>query len=184
MDSDAPWTEGALLLIDVINDFSFPGGDDLVRQMPAVVEAIEMLRHRADERQRPVIHVNDNFGRWRSNFAEIIEYCSRAGTPGADVVKRLAPRGHDYFVLKPGQSGFYQTPLPALLEYLEVSSLILAGIAGDQCVLSTAMDAHIRKFDVWVPENATASLTPQRNQRAMDHIREALGGHVGPVGDA
>ena len=92
-------------------------------------------------------------GRGRSNF----EYCQRPGAPGAGIAEQLKPRGTDYFVLKPGQSGFYQ------------------------CVLTTAIDAHIRDFGLWVPEDATASITPKRNRRALNHIAEVLGGSITPV---
>jgi nicotinamidase-related amidase len=149
--------------------------------MPGVVHAIDALRRRTDAAQRPVIHVNDNFGRWRSNFEQVIEYCQRTDAPGAAIVEQLEPRGTDYFVLKPGQSGFYQTPLPTLLRHLKVSNLILTGVAGDQCVLTTAIDAHIRDFGLWVPEDTTASITPRRNRRALDHIAEVLGGSIAPV---
>ena len=181
MHAQEVFADSALLIIDVINDFAFPGGDDLARQMPPVVEAIDALRQRADAMQRPVIYVNDNFGRWRSNFDQVIEYCSRRGAPGAQVAQRLHPRKGDYFVLKPGQSGFYQTPLPTLLDHLKVSKLVLAGVAGDQCVLTTAMDAHMRDLALWIPADATASITPQRNQRALDHASEVLGASVAPV---
>ena len=182
MDEREAWADSALLVIDVINDFAFPGADQLARQMPGVVEAIDALRRRADALQRPVIHVNDNFGRWRSNFAQVIEYCRRKGAAGAEVAERLAPRDTDYFVLKPGQSGFYQTPLPALLEDLEISRLVLTGIAGDQCVLTTAMEAHMRDFKLWMPSDAAASITSERNQRALDYVSEVLGGSVAPAG--
>jgi len=181
MNAQDAMAGSALLIIDVINDFAFPGGDELAKQMPAVVDAIDALRRRADALQRPVIYVNDNFGRWRSKFDQVIDYCRRKGAAGAAVAERLAPRDTDYFVLKPGQSGFYQTPLPSLLEYLKVSGLVLTGVSGDQCVLSTTMDAHIRDFKLWVPADATASITPQRNQRALDYIGEVLGGSVAPI---
>ena len=181
MGTENPLADSAVLIIDVINDFAFPGSDQLLEQMPPVVEAIDALRRRADALQRPVIHVNDNFGRWRSNFDQVIEYCSRRGAPGATIAGRLAPRESDYFVLKPGQSGFFQTPLPALLEHLKVKHLVLAGVAGDQCVLTTAMEAHMRDFKMWVPADATASITPQRNRRALDYVSEVLRGSVAPV---
>src|SRR6185312_6339004 len=120
-------------------------------------------------------------GRWRSNFEQVIEYCRRPGAPGAGIAEQLKPRGTDYFVLKPGQSGFYQTRLPTLLRHLKVSNLVLAGVAGDQCVLTTAIDAHIRDFGLWVPEDATASITPKRNRRALDYIAEVLGASVSSV---
>lgn len=181
MGADNPLADSAVLIIDVINDFTFPGSDQLLEQMPPVVKAIDALRRHADALQRPVIHVNDNFGRWRSNFDQVIEYCRRNEAPGASIAMALAPRHSDYFVLKPGQSGFFQTPLPALLDHLKIKNLVLAGVAGDQCVLTTAMDAHMRDFRLWVPEDTTASITPQRNRRALDYISEVLGGSVAPV---
>ncbi|HEY3520392.1 MAG TPA: isochorismatase family cysteine hydrolase [Rhodanobacteraceae bacterium] len=183
MGATEAWANSALLVIDVINDFAFPGADRLARQMPAMVEAIDALRRRADALQRPVIHVNDNFGRWRSDFDQVIDYCRRKGMAGAEMAERLAPRDTDYFVLKPGQSGFYQTPLPALLAHLKISRLVLTGIAGDQCVLTTAMEAHMRDFELWMPADATASITPERNRRALDYVSEVLGGSVAPAAE-
>lgn len=182
-ETDIP-SGSALLVIDVINDFSFPGGARLAGQMGPVANAIDALRARYDAAQRPVIYINDNFGRWRSNFDEVIAWCSREGAAGAEVAARLKPRGSDYFVLKPAQSGFYQTALATLLDHLDVSRLTLTGITGDQCVLTTAMDAHIRDYPLWVPADAVASITPERKQRALDHMSEVLGVQVSPVGEA
>lgn len=173
----------ALLIIDVINDFAFPGGDRLAGQMGPVADAIEALRARYDAAQRPVIYVNDNFGRWRSDFDEVIAWCSRAGATGAGIAARLRPRGSDYFVLKPAQSGFYQTALATLLDHLKISHLALAGITGDQCALTTAMDAHIRNYPLWVPADAVASITEARKQRALDHMSEVLGVPVSPANE-
>jgi hypothetical protein len=106
-----------VLIIVVINNFAFPGSDQLLEQLPPVIRAIDAPRHRADFLQRPVIHVNDNFGRWRSNFDQVIDYCRRNGARGATIAEQLSPRDSDCFVLKPGQSGFFQPPLPALLEH-------------------------------------------------------------------
>ena len=56
----------------------------------------------------------------------------------------------------------------------------LVGVAGDSCVLSSAMDAHIRELKVWVPSDATASMTRERNARAMQFLDESLGCDVRP----
>jgi nicotinamidase-related amidase len=55
------------------------------------------------------------------------------------------------------------------------------GVAGDACVLSSALDAHIRKFDLWVPADASASLSRERNVRAMRFLNESLGCDVTPT---
>src|SRR5436309_2620307 len=103
--------EAALLLIDVINDLDFPQGDQLLRHALPMAERLLRLKRRAREVGVPVIYVNDNFGRWRSDFNAQVEHCMNDGVPGKAVVERLRPEGDDYFVLKPKHSGFFSTTL-------------------------------------------------------------------------
>ena len=65
----------ALLLIDVINAFDFPGSEPLVKAAEAAAPKIEALQARARTAQCPVIYVNDNFGQWRSDFRQTVEVC-------------------------------------------------------------------------------------------------------------
>jgi nicotinamidase-related amidase len=57
------------------------------------------------------------------------------------LVELLVPEKDDYFVLKPKHSGFDCTTLDILLQYLGVKVVVLAGFAGNICVLFTAIDA-------------------------------------------
>lgn len=61
-------SEIALILTDVINDFEFEGGDELFRSALPAANNIARLKKRAHQARVPVIYVNDNFGRWRSDF--------------------------------------------------------------------------------------------------------------------
>src|SRR5690348_17634653 len=133
----------ALLLIDVINDFEFPDGDRILRQALSIVPALARLKERARRAHIPTIYVNDNFGQWRSDSSKLLAWCTRAGAPGRKFVEPLRPDQEDYFILKPMHSGFYQTPLDVLLRHLGVSSLILAGLATNSCILCTAHDANM-----------------------------------------
>src|SRR3954447_521270 len=96
----------ALLLVDVVNDLSFPQGAALLRQALPMAKRLERLRARCENRGVPVIYVNDNFGRWRSDFRAVVEHCLDASSLGREVTARLLPGEHDYFVLKPLHSGF------------------------------------------------------------------------------
>ena len=60
--------ETALLLIDVINDLEFDGGENLFVQALPMAVSLAALKRRAKVAGIPVIYVNDNFGRWRSDF--------------------------------------------------------------------------------------------------------------------
>jgi nicotinamidase-related amidase len=64
--------------------------------------------------------------------------------------------------------------LPVLLAQLRVDALVLAGVAADSCVLATGLDAKMREFRVWAPNDCTAANTPLRKQRALELLRTAV----------
>jgi nicotinamidase-related amidase len=163
----------ALLLIDVINDFDFPEADQLLKYARPMAKNLLRLKRRAQNAGIPIIYVNDNFGRWKSDFRHTIEHCARQGR-GPDVVKLLKPENHDYFVLKPKHSGFFSTSLETLLRYLQTQTLILTGIAGNFCVLFTANDAYMRDFNLFVPSDCTVSNTKAENDAALRLMRKFL----------
>ncbi len=173
----------ALLLIDVINDLDFPEGDQLLRRALPMAERLVDLKRRAREADIPVIYVNDNFGRWRSDFKAQVEHCLNDGVPGKPVVERLKPEGDDYFVLKPKHSGFFSTTLDILLDYLGARTLILTGIAGDICVLFTANDAYMRDFSLVVPCDCVASNTEEQNRNALEVMATVLKADTRPSTD-
>ena len=163
----------ALLLIDVINDFDFPEADQLLKYARRMAPNLLRLKRRAQEAGVPVIYVNDNFGRWKSDFRRTVNHCAQHGR-GRDVVKLLQPEKIDYFVLKPKHSGFFSTTLETLLRYLETQTLILTGIAGNFCVLFTANDAYMRDFNFFVPADCTVSNTKKENASALGLMKKFL----------
>src|SRR5919199_1707660 len=124
----------ALILIDVINDLEFPGAEQLLAHALPMAHRLAALKRRAKAARIPVIYVNDNFGRWQSDFTKLVAHCLTDGVRGRPVAKLLQPESDDYFVLKPKHSGFFSTTLDILLEYLQVHTLILTGLAGNNCV--------------------------------------------------
>ena len=169
--SDEPTCPAALLLIDVINALDFEGSEGLLAAAERAAPKIAALRERARSANVPVIYVNDNFGRWRSDFRKTVEACARPDRPGHRVTELLVPGESDYFVLKPRHSGFYCTALELLLTNLGTKTLVLAGFATNICVLFTAHDAHMRGFDVVVPADCTASNDEQLTQQALQQLR-------------
>ncbi|MDO5506024.1 MAG: isochorismatase family cysteine hydrolase [Pseudoxanthomonas suwonensis] len=165
----------ALLLIDLMNHFDFPGGDALGRQATARVDAIISLRQRFDANDLPVVYVNDNWTQWRGEFRDLVERCHDNGGASAVLASRLAPEARHYHVLKPRHSGFMASALPALLAQLKVNALVLAGLASDACVLATALDAHMRQFRLWVPSDCSAAQTPARHDAALRLLRQTTG---------
>jgi nicotinamidase-related amidase len=175
LHGNAPDKAGvALLLIDVINDLEFPEGEQLLEHALPMARRLVELKRRAKNARIPVVYVNDNFGRWQSNFKTQVEHCLRDNVRGKVIVELLVPDDDDYFVLKPKHSGFFSTTLDILLEYLGVKTVILTGIAGNICVLFTANDAYMRDLSLIVPGDSIASNTDRENRNALDQMARVL----------
>jgi nicotinamidase-related amidase len=180
MPRPRPPAESGLLIIDMINEFTFDGA---VRLFPAIEETarhIAALKRRMKEARLPVVYVNDNFGKWQSDFRKLVARCLEEHCRGKRIARILLPEDDDHFVLKPKHSGFYATPLELLLRYLKVRRVIVTGIAGDNCVLFTAADAYMREFSVAVPSDCVVSLSQKSNRSALEHMRVTLKADIRP----
>ena len=167
-------SETALLLIDVINDLDFPEAEQMLPNALEMAQKILALKRRAKAAGVPAVYVNDNFGRWTSDFRRTVEHCIAAESRGRELVQTLSPEEDDYFVLKPKHSGFFSTTLDTLLRYLGAKRLVLTGIAGNFCVLFTANDAYMRDYDLVIPEDCCVSNTPRENEEALTLMRKFL----------
>ena len=167
-------SEVAVLLIDVINDFEFEGGEQLLESALLASRNIARLKMAAQEVNVPVIYVNDNFGKWRSDFKKLVSHCLEENVRGRQIAQLLKPDEDDYFVLKPKHSGFFSTTLDLLLEYLGVRRLVIVGFAGNNCVLFTASDAYMRDYQLYIPSDCTASLEKTENENALHQMRDLL----------
>jgi nicotinamidase-related amidase len=162
----------ALLVIDMINGFEFPGAGKVLPRALEAARAIAALSRRAREAAVPVVYVNDNFGKWRSDFRTLPEHCLKG--EGGPIAELLRPREDDYFVLKPRHSGFHSTTLEVLLAYLGTSTLVLTGVATNNCVLFTAHDAYMREFRLLVPRDCVASESEADDRYALEHMAKVL----------
>ena len=170
-----------LLVIDMINAFDFKGADEMLPRALEAARAVAGLKRRARGAGIPVVYVNDNFGRWRSDFRQILRHTLRSR--GRRIARLLAPAQSDYFVLKPKHSGFQFTTLDVLLRHLGARTLILTGVAGNFCVLFTAHDAYMRDYRLIVPRDCIASLSEQDDRQALAHMAEVTKADIRPSSD-
>ena len=173
-------SEVALLLIDAINDLEFEGGEELFQTALPAAKRIADLKKRARQADVPIIYVNDNFGKWRSDFKRIVTHCLQDNVRGGPIAKLLEPDDDDYFVLKPKHSGFFSTTLDLLLEYLGTRTVVLTGFAGNNCVLFTANDAYMRDYKLIVPADCIASINQMDNDNALRQMQDVLKADIRP----
>jgi nicotinamidase-related amidase len=171
-------SKAVLLILDMISDFRFPDGADVARAARRIAPRIRRLRDRAERAGIATVYVNDNAGRWRSDLTELMKRCTSSRARGRDIVEMLAPRAKDYFVLKPRHSAFYATPLEVLLSHLGARRLIVTGVSSHQCVLFTANDAHVRNYELIVPEDCIGSPVAGQTRFALKYFADVLGATV------
>jgi nicotinamidase-related amidase len=170
----------ALLLVDVLNDLHFPGNSRLLKSAASLGKNIALLKKRCAKAGIRSIYVNDNRGKWRSDFSVVLTHCLRAESPGLPMVSQVVPEESDYIVLKPKHSAFYATPLDTLLSYLTVKAVILVGLITNACILTTASELYVRDLDVYVPSDCVAAPAKRDHHRALLIMKKSFDVHSTP----
>ncbi|MFC9342343.1 cysteine hydrolase family protein [Streptomyces sp. NPDC057020] len=171
----------ALIVIDMLNTYEHEDAGVLARSVRTALPGVNALLERARAAEAPVVYVNDNFGRWRSHHGEILQ-AALAG-PFADLVEPIAPDEEALFVVKARHSVFYETPLAYLLGQLDVGRVVLCGQVTEQCVLYSALDAHIRHLDVVVATDAVAHIDAGLAQAALRMMRQNMAAELRTSGE-
>ncbi|WP_369220824.1 cysteine hydrolase family protein [Streptomyces sp. R39] len=166
----------ALVVIDMINTYDHEDAELLLPAAARTVPVLADLIGRARRAGVPVICANDNFGLWRSHHGELVE--SALSGPHADLVEPIRPDDDSLFVVKARHSIFYDTPLSYLLWQLGVGTVVLTGQVTEQCVLYSALDAHIRHLEVTVPRDAVASIHPHLAAAALEMTERNMGARI------
>jgi nicotinamidase-related amidase len=154
-----------LLIVDMLSDYGFPDADQLLEGAERPARHIRRARDAADEAGVMVAYANDVHGMWACAPEEI---CARAlGGNRPDLVRPLLPRPGDAFMHKGQHSAFYGTPLAHLLHEEQVDEVVLAGQVTEQCILYTALDAHVRHYAITVLRDAVIALDRELGEAAL-----------------
>jgi nicotinamidase-related amidase len=146
----------ALIVTDMLNPYEHEDADRLVESVEQVLPQVVALRDRAAGEEALVLYVNDNHDDWESSRSQLVEG-ALAGAR-ADLIEPIVPRDEDLFLAKTRHSIFYATPLEHILGQEDVDHLVICGQVTEQCILYSALDAHLRHIDVTVPRDAVAHI--------------------------
>lgn len=153
----------ALIVVDMLNPYRHADAERLAARVSEALPGIQTLLSRAAEADLPIVYVNDNYGDWNSSAEELVENALGGAHPEL-VEPVLPPDGHS-FVIKARHSIFYGTPLEYLLDEMRIDRVVLCGQVTEQCIFYSALDAHVRHFQVVVPPDGVAAI--------HDHLAEA-----------
>lgn len=102
-----------------------------------------------------------------------------AGTRWAEIDPRIGPRESEPVLNKLFASGFFGTPLGALLTAADVDTLIVTGASTSGCVRATAVDALQHGFRPIVPREAVGDRNPAAHEANLYDIDAKYGDVVG-----
>jgi nicotinamidase-related amidase len=171
----------ALVVVDMLNAYSHSEADRLAERVGEAMPGIRTLLDRAGDAELPVIYVNDNYGDWHTSSQELAETAMEGVHP--ELVEPVLPAEDHSFVIKARHSVFYETPLEYLLDQLGIDRLILAGQVTEQCILYSALDAHVRHFRVVVPTDAVAAIYDHLAEAALEMMERNLSAELCAAGE-
>lgn len=175
----------AMVVVDMQNDFCHPDGwlagigvDIAPARGP--IEPLRRLLPTLRRAEVPVVFVNWGARPDRANLSPALLHVYDGagegrgiGDPGpsgaptltegswaAAIVDELSPEPGDIVVSKHRMSGFWDTPLDAILRGREATTVLFAGVNADQCVLHTLADANFLGYDTLMVEDCTATTSP------------------------
>jgi nicotinamidase-related amidase len=172
----------ALIVVDVLNAYEHEDADLLVPSVDAALPKMERLL--ADARDRDVlrVYVNDNFDDWTLDRGRLVERAMAGGH--RELVEPLAPDDDVAVVLKGRHSVFWETPLAYMLHQADVGHLVLCGQVTEQCILYSALDAHVRHFGVTVARDACAHIHEDLAEAALEMMERNMGARIVDAEDA
>lgn len=199
----------ALLIVDMQNDFCTKGGwmdtrgiDVSPNRKP--IAPLQKLIASCRDGQLPVVWVNWGVRKDVLNIAPSVLHAhnprgnetslanpvpnSRSeilaeGSWGAQVVDELNPGEQDHQITKHRFSAFWDCETDAVLRNLGVSTLLIAGVNTDQCVMTTLEDASFLGYDTILLEDCTATTSPRYCTDAVLYNVKLLFGFVAQSGN-
>jgi len=168
-----------LVIIDMITDYAFPDGEAVARAAGHVVPRVRETRDRADAAGVACVYVNDLVDDWRCSPSQTLTRALGGRHP--ELVRPLAPRPDDPFFHKGRHSAFVGTPLEHYLSDHAITEVVLAGQVTEQCILYTALDAHIRRYALTVIPDAVVPLDPELSAAALRMMGDNMDARLVPA---
>jgi len=167
----------AVVVIDLANDFVYPGGviadaGGTAYQVlaQAVIPPLERLLKAARRAGVTVVYATDAHS---PNDSELKKWPPHAmrGTKLAEVVPALAPQPGDLVIEKQTYSPFVSSEIDRDLRQRGIDRLYITGLHTDCCARHTSADAFQRGYDlVWVTDTL-AAFTAEAHKSGLEYLK-------------
>ncbi len=166
----------AVVVIDLANDFVYPGGviadaggPEYQQRAQSILPGLKRLLAAARQSGVAVVYATDAH---TEQDAELSKWPPHAmeGTRWADVVDDLAPEPGDLVVAKTTYSPFVSSGIDGYLRDRGIEKLYIVGLHTDCCVRHTSGDAFQRGYDlIWVTDGMQA-FTQDAHEQGVEYF--------------
>ncbi len=171
-------SQSALVLIDLANDFVYPGGviadaggAEYQKRAQAILPALGKLVEAARKAGITVVYTTDAHTPEDSELAMKWPPHAMKGTKWAEIVPSLAPKPGDVVLEKTTYSPFVSSEIDAELKARGIKRLYITGLHTDCCARHTSADAFQRGYDlVWVTD-ALQAFTDEQHRQGLEYFK-------------
>lgn len=169
--------ESALVVIDLANDFVYPGGviadaggADYRRRAQAIIPTLRRLVEAAREAGVLVVYATDAHTPADTELTKWPPHAMK-GTGMAEIVEDLHPAHGDLVIEKTTYSPFVSTDIDTQLRARGIRRLYITGLHTDCCARHTSGDAFQRGYDlVWVTD-AMQAFSDEAHQAGLEYFK-------------
>jgi nicotinamidase-related amidase len=176
--SQVPSTRhSALLLIDLANEFVYPGGviadaggPEYQARAQAILPTLARLVDAARKAGVTVVYATDAHA---AGDAELRKWPPHAmkGTPQAAIVRELEPRAGDLVIEKRTYSPFVSSNIDEQLKQRGITRLYITGLHTDCCARHTSGDAFQRGYDlIWI-RDVLQAFTEDGHRQGLEYFK-------------
>jgi nicotinamidase-related amidase len=177
MSQPAGRSSSAVVVIDLANDFVYPGGVIADAGGPAyqalaqaVIAPLGRLLAAARRAGITVVYATDAHTPADSELRKWPPHAMR-GTALAQIVPALAPQPGDLVIEKQTYSPFVSSDIEAQLRTRGIERLYITGLHTDCCARHTSADAFQRGYDlVWVTDTL-AAFTEDAHRGGLEYFK-------------
>jgi nicotinamidase-related amidase len=163
-------------VIDMLSPYDFEDAGMAADGAEGVVGELSALLDEAREAGIRVVYANDLDEDFSGSRERVTGQAASGRRP--DLVEPLLPKPEDSFIHKGQHSAFYGTPLAHLLKLEQADEVVLTGQVTEQCVLYTALDAHVRDYDLSVLTDCVLPMDRDLGEAALRMMERNMGARL------
>lgn len=173
--------KAALILIDLQKDFfrtEYEDQDLAKKVEQRLTDSTNRLLEAARAHQIPVFFVTTSLkpdhSNWNLRMKDLGSAICIQGTEGEAIIHGLKTDENDCIIKKTRYSAFYNTDLHEVLQSMSIDTLIFGGINTHACIRTSVVDAFMRDYRVFIPEECVASYDSEYHKSSMKYFSKRI----------